>query len=75
MEHGKLNGVPSPKHDMKFRKVKHLIEYLEILGKERDLLVDLDGSTWPMGSRHVKLWDENDPDSPVAFIAPLDWED
>jgi hypothetical protein len=74
MKRGSLNGIPPRQHDIDFKTVGDLIDYLEILGRNRSLLVDLEGSTWPLSSRHVALWNENDPESPVAFFAPTDWE-
>jgi len=51
-----------------FYKVSELIEYLESLGRDRLLLHDMDGSTFNVTSDDIKLWNENDPESPVALI-------
>jgi hypothetical protein len=73
MKQGKLDVTP-PKRGPRFDTVGDLIDYLEILGRDRLLMVDLDGNTFPLTSKHVALWDENDTESPVAFFAPMDWE-
>lgn len=75
MKFGKLDGIPPVPTQPEFKSVGELIDYLELLGRERYIMVDLDGNTWPLRSSHVALWDENDPESPVAFFAPSDWEE
>ena len=59
---------------MKLNYVRELIIYLEGLGRDRMLIMDLDGNTFSLTTDHIKLWDETSDDSPVAFFAPLDWE-
>ena len=68
MQTGKLEGIPPRKEEPILRTVKELIEWLELLGKDRSLIGDMDGNTFPITARVVGLWDENDPCSPVAIF-------
>lgn len=67
---GDLNGIIPPKRVLHFKTVGQLIDYLEILGRDRCLILDDDGNTYALDSNHIGLWDENDVRSPVAFFVP-----
>jgi len=45
------------------------LDYLEKLGRDRVLIYDYDGNTYQVDSKDIGLWNENQPDSPVAFFA------
>lgn len=75
MKFGKLENIPPKPYDLEFNTVGQLIDYLEILGRERSLMWNLDGSTFKVGARHINLWDDGLDNSPVQLVAPLEWED
>lgn len=52
--------------DKTFETVGELIDYLEKLGKDRILTVDVDGNTFHPTDNDISLWDE-DKDSPVVI--------
>lgn len=53
---------------MDFKNVGELIDHLEKLGRDRLLIIDDDGNTWPLESESVSIWDEKHEDSPVAIF-------
>ena len=54
---------------MTLETVGDLIDRLEKLGRDKLLIVDVDGNTYNLDSEFVDLWDENDEGSPVAIYA------
>ncbi len=53
---------------IQFSKVGDLIDWLETLGRDRDLIHDVDGSTDVVFEDDIDIWNENDPESPVAIF-------
>ena len=51
-----------------FNTVGELITYLEDLGRERQLILDMDGNTTIVTSHDIALWDDSIDDSPVAIF-------
>ena len=47
--------------------VGDLIEWLELLGRDRTLIYDSDGNTDSVYSTDIVIWNENDPNSPVSI--------
>ena len=45
-----------------------LIDYLELLGRDRALIYDCYGNTDSVTSDDICIWDPHDKDSPVAFV-------
>lgn len=45
--------------------VSELIEKLQKFDGEKLVIVDDDGNTW--GCPDPEIWNENDPESPIAF--------
>jgi hypothetical protein len=68
MKRGTINNVHKMKRSTEFKTVGELINYLEILGRDRYIMLDNDGNTYPLDSNHIGLWDENLENSPVAFF-------
>lgn len=54
--------------ETEFQTVGDLIDHLEKLGRERILMIDVDGNTFPMTDDDINLWDQTDKESPVALI-------
>ena len=52
-----------------FKTVADLIDYLGRFDMDTQVIVDNDGSTYPLNCSEIYLWDENDPSSPLAFDA------
>lgn len=50
-----------------FRTVQDLVDHLTQLGPERELIIDVDGNTYPCSEFDIELWHDIDPDSPVAI--------
>ena len=53
-----------------FKNVGELIDFLEP-HRHRQLIIDDDGNTDGVLRNHFYLWDENDPESPIAIIPQL----
>lgn len=49
--------------------VGDLIEWLELLGRDRLLIYNEDGNTDSVYPSDICIWDENDPESPVSINA------
>ena len=47
--------------------VGDLIEWLELLGRDRTLIYDSDGNTDSVYPTDIVIWNENDPNSPVSI--------
>jgi len=67
---GTIDGITPPKRVLQFQNVGELIDYLSILGRDRYIMIDNDGSTYPLTSDDIMLWDENLENSPIAFFVP-----
>lgn len=50
-----------------FETVGDLIDHLEKLGRDRALIVDVYGNTFPPTEDDIGLWDPDNEDSPVAI--------
>lgn len=48
--------------------VGDLIDYLKSLGRDRVLIYDSDGNTDHVTTNDIVIWNETDPDSPVALF-------
>jgi len=47
--------------------VKELIELLGKLDPDKLVIIDDDGNTYGLDDNEVSIWNENDPESPVAI--------
>lgn len=58
---------------MTLETVGDLIDHLASLGRDRTLMVDVDGNTFPLTTDDIGLWDPmsatKDATHPVAFFA------
>lgn len=48
--------------------VAELITHLQKFGSDTPIIVDWDGDTSSLRPNIIRLWDEDDPNSPVAFF-------
>ena len=48
--------------------VGELIDHLETLGRDRPLIVDVYGNTFPPTTEDINLWDPDTEDGPVAIF-------
>lgn len=48
--------------------VGDLIDYLETLGRNRQLIYDADGNTDIVDTDDIAIWDTHNPESPVALF-------
>lgn len=55
-------------HDCVLSTVGDLIDYLETLGRDRQLIYDSDGNTDNVDINDIVLWNPTDVDSPVALF-------
>ena len=47
--------------------VKELIKLLEKLDPDKLVIIDDNGNTYGLDSDEISIWNENDPESPVAI--------
>jgi len=54
--------------EKEFQTVGDLIDHLVKLERERILIIDVGGNTFPMTDDDINLWNPTDEESPVAVM-------
>jgi hypothetical protein len=60
---------------MQLKTVGDLIDHLQRLGRDRILIVDHGGDTHHVTTNDIRIWNENDRESPVALFMWTDGEE
>jgi len=49
-------------------KIGQLIEYLKKFNPKDIIIIDVEGNTYEIDIENLKIWDEQDIDSPIAYF-------